>query len=76
MLAEVGRNAQPAPGLNTGEARKYFFFEKKKQKTFAYWLTRCIRLARNEVNKSFLVLFFKKELLPSHFTSFLFQIIP
>jgi hypothetical protein len=33
------------------EVSKYFFFEKKKQKTFTH-------------SKSFLVLFFKKELLP------------
>jgi hypothetical protein len=46
------------------QGRKYFFFEKKKQKTFARWLTRLIRLARTETSKSFLVLFFKKELLP------------
>jgi hypothetical protein len=26
---------RPAPGRHTGEARKHFFFEKKKQKTFA-----------------------------------------
>jgi len=45
------------------EARKYFFFKKNKQKTFARWLTRQERSARTETNKSFLVLFFKKELL-------------
>jgi hypothetical protein len=37
--------------------RKYFFFEKKKQKTFAHG-------PRVPTDKSFLVLFFKKELLP------------
>jgi len=50
--------------LADGEGRKYFFFEKKKQKTFARWLTRQARLTRRFMNKSFLVLFFKKELLP------------
>jgi len=45
------------------EARKYFFFEKKKQKTFACCLTRQERSVRTEASKSFLVLFFKKELL-------------
>jgi len=45
------------------EERKYFFFEKKKQKTFTYWLTRLFRPARTGESKSFLVLFFKKELL-------------
>jgi hypothetical protein len=28
------------------QGSKYFFFEKKKQKTFARWLTRTIRPAR------------------------------
>jgi transaldolase/glucose-6-phosphate isomerase len=42
------------------EGRKYFFFEKKKQKTFA----RCADRRRfTPTSKSFLVLFFKKELL-------------
>jgi len=36
----------------------------QKQKTFAIWLTRPIRPARTKESKSFLVLFFKKELLP------------
>jgi hypothetical protein len=45
----------------SGEVRKYFFFEKKKQKTFAR-LSRAGRLG--PISKSFLVLFFKKELLP------------
>jgi hypothetical protein len=46
---------------------KYFFFEKKKQKTFTLagrrfkWANRALPL----IGKSFLVLFFKKELLPS-----------
>ena len=39
-------------------ARKHFFFEKKKQKTF-------IQLIRDSTEKSFLVLFFKKGLLAS-----------
>jgi hypothetical protein len=39
-----------------GKARKHFFFEKKKQKTFGF-------LNAYQINKSFLVLFFKKELL-------------
>jgi hypothetical protein len=42
------------------KGRKDFFFEKKKQKTFIIleprWLNR-----RVQTNKSFLVLFFKKE---------------
>jgi hypothetical protein len=38
------------------EGRKVFFFEKKKQKTFDY-------LAPSSTEKSFLLLFFKKEVL-------------
>jgi hypothetical protein len=49
--------------VDTSEARKYFFFEKKKQKTFA-----CLDRGRASwpglMGKSFLVPFFKKELLP------------
>jgi len=48
-----------------GQGRKYFFFEKKKQKTFTRWLTRQARSVRIPKGKSFLVLFFKKELLSS-----------
>jgi hypothetical protein len=39
-----------------------FFFEKKNQKTFALWRTPVDRLSL--ISKSFLVLFFKKEVLP------------
>jgi hypothetical protein len=39
--------------------RKNFFFEKKKQKTFVSLVRAVQRYARG--NKSFLVLFFKKE---------------
>jgi hypothetical protein len=42
-----------------------FFFEKKNQKTFAI-LAFALRLAYTPKSKSFLVLFFKKELLPSY----------
>jgi len=47
------------------KGRKQFLFEKKNQKTFARWLTRPKRSVRIPKSKSFLVLFFKKELLPS-----------
>jgi hypothetical protein len=43
--------------------RKHFFFEKKKQKTFANW-ARYPRKGRSQMNKGFLLLFFKKEVLP------------
>jgi hypothetical protein len=46
--------------------RKVFFFEKKKQKTFAYCplrRTKQVKAGQSERDKSFLVLFFKKELL-------------
>jgi hypothetical protein len=45
---------------------KVFFFEKKKQKTFASW-AEPLRLQRAQTRKSFLVLFFKKELLSGEF---------
>jgi hypothetical protein len=47
------------------DSRKAFFFEKKKQKTFAPAPAspdeKVVDLARNQTGKSFLVLFFKKE---------------
>jgi hypothetical protein len=49
-------------GLGSKKVKKNSFFEKKEQKTFAYWpwdVTTC-----GSTGKSFLVLFFKKELLP------------
>jgi hypothetical protein len=54
-----------SPGAATAEkARKVFFFEKKKQKTFAPALpppdVNPLQLARNPKDKSFLVIFFKK----------------
>jgi hypothetical protein len=44
--------------------RKVFFFEKKKQKTFGCWAPSYPQ-ARSKINKSFLLLFFKKENLSS-----------
>jgi hypothetical protein len=46
------------------EERKRFFFEKKKQKTFANWGPWQAR-ANARRTKSFLLLFFKKEALSS-----------
>jgi hypothetical protein len=47
-----------------GKESKKFFFEKKNQKTFIRWvLRRTDRCANSDMDKSFLVLFFKKELL-------------
>jgi hypothetical protein len=43
-------------------ARKQFFFEKKNQKTFTQGIGRFGR--RTPIDKSFLFLFFKKEILP------------
>ncbi len=43
--------------------QKVFFFEKKNQKTFDYW--GCALRQRTPIIKSFLLLFFKKEVLPS-----------
>jgi len=47
--------------------RKQFFFEKKNQKTFDHYRTRQERLTRTATSKSLLVLFFRKELLPTSF---------
>jgi hypothetical protein len=48
---------------NCNGERKQFFFEKKNQKLLLCWMTRPRPTALTEKNKSFLVLFFKKELL-------------
>jgi hypothetical protein len=40
-----------------------FFFEKKNQKTFDSWAEPA-RRDRSHISKSFLLLFFKKEVLP------------
>jgi hypothetical protein len=53
---------RPCAGACSGfdrEGSKQFFFEKKHQKTFIRYLEYWV----NETNNSFLVLFFKKELL-------------
>jgi hypothetical protein len=51
---------------DAGSVRKDFFFEKKKQKTFIHWIRDHIKIGpRGLMSKSFLVLFFKKEQLPS-----------
>jgi hypothetical protein len=72
-LAECGADDQGRLGLGLAieQGRKQFFFEKKNQKTFASWLARPERSVRIPKSKSFLVLFFKKELLPSCCPSFL-----
>jgi hypothetical protein len=53
----------PAVAATTGKSRKYFFFEKKKQKTFIFSVTRTTQSSCDTILtvKSFLVLFFKKE---------------
>jgi len=63
---------RPRPGRKS-EARKQFFFEKKKQKTFALCRAGRFTLLHAlppETDKSFLVLFFKKERLSSRFPAF------
>jgi hypothetical protein len=49
--------------------RKQFFFEKKNQKTFACLVNDKAMVVMRLRNKSFLVLFFKKELLRCYFSS-------
>ena len=48
--------------IEAGKQGKQFFFEKKNQKTFGR-LSRTLRKEPRQPPKSFLVLFFKKELL-------------
>jgi hypothetical protein len=45
------------------------FLKKRTKKLLLHWLARWIRPVRTEENKSFLVLFSKKELLPSHWVA-------
>jgi hypothetical protein len=57
-----------AVSWGVGKVRKQFFFEKKNQKTFTHAASTPFKranLAPPARDKSFLVLFFKKELLPS-----------
>jgi hypothetical protein len=60
---EAAFSSARAPGCYS--KKKNFFFEKKKQKTFAPALSSPddypVPLARSQTDKSFLVLFFKKE---------------
>jgi hypothetical protein len=46
-----------------GEARKHFFFEKRNKKLLFPYPTPPMQPARIQIYESFLVLFFKKELL-------------
>jgi hypothetical protein len=48
----------------SSKARRLFFFEKKNQKTFVTSAPGC-RGAHGPIKKSFLLLFFKKEVLAS-----------
>jgi hypothetical protein len=49
----------PAQDASAKEA-SISFLEKRNKKLLPAWLTRTVRSERNESNKSFLVLFFKK----------------
>jgi len=55
-------------GMRKGGRRKVFFFEKKNQKTFIHKIRR-LRQPCCQMNKSFLLLFFKKEDLSSLLSS-------
>jgi hypothetical protein len=52
--------------MQTGSAKQgsISFLKKRNKKLLLAWLTRHARSVRTEASKSFLVLFFKKELLP------------
>jgi hypothetical protein len=54
------------PGLVLTKQGSISFLKKRNKKLLLAWFTRAIRLASTEASKSFLVLFFKKELLSSH----------
>jgi hypothetical protein len=57
----VDRLCVETPGAVDNRGRKEdFFFEKKKQKTFGY-LDGCWSFCSAQMDKSFLLLFFKKE---------------
>jgi hypothetical protein len=47
-----------------GDRRKVFFFEKRSKKRLSIWLRR-LRISSALTRKSFLLLFFKKEVLPA-----------
>jgi len=49
----------------TGKQGSSSFLKKRTKKLLSGWLTRLIRPARTKSSESFLVLFFKKELLAS-----------
>jgi hypothetical protein len=49
---------RPALAGQSGEGRKQFFFEKKNQKTFAYWARAC---GHSEGVKVFCFFFSKKK---------------
>jgi hypothetical protein len=49
---------RPALAGQSGEGRKQFFFEKKNQKTFAYWARAC---GQSEGVKVFCFFFSKKK---------------
>jgi hypothetical protein len=51
-------------GFSISRGRKAFFFEKKKQKTFIHyfkWRFAALKPTLPVIDKSFLLLFFKKE---------------
>jgi len=50
--------AKFCPAGQSGEGRKQFFFEKKNQKTFAYWARAC---GQSEGVKVFCFFFSKKK---------------
>jgi len=49
--------------VRIGKESKHFFFKKKKQKTFVLFCAGLLQRPGTEGNKSFLLLFFKKEVL-------------
>jgi len=69
MLLDKIIRKSPAP-LGKGQQESSSFLKKRTKKLLLCWLTRPARSVRIPKRKSFLVLFFKKELLPSRPLSF------
>jgi hypothetical protein len=66
MVNRRARFGKPGMPVKQGSIS---FLKKRNKKLLLLWLTRLIRSARIAASRSFLVLFFKKELLPITFPS-------
>jgi len=69
LLVDKIIRKSPAPSRK-GQQESSSFLKKRTKKLLLCWLTQRATLVRTVERKSFLVLFFKKELLPSSLLSF------